>query len=319
MKFIKKLVTGALTCILVSLNVSGSMCVNVNADVSAVYGDLNGDGSVNVMDAIYMKRYALEKSENFSITNWRKSIDVTGSGYFSGDDISVTKRGILNDFSEGEDEKLFFGKEISTFKGIDVSKWQEEIDWNKVKNAGVDFVMIKAGEGTKVEEKFFQNIKGAKEAGIQCGIYWFANARNLDECHIEAAICLETIKEYQLEYPVVYDFEYRTMENENPLKYNRELATEVIFSFLSDIEKAGYYAMAYSNKDFPQRYLYIERITDRFDFWYANYGISVPDTECGIFQYSCKGRIDGINTDVDLDISYKNYKSIMLKNNFNGF
>ena len=283
------------------------------AAVSSVYGDVNGDGEVNIIDSIYMKQNALFGKREFPITNWRAAASLNGTDNIDGNIISINKEQII-----GGSNAFAPVKKLSFYNGIDVSKWQGVIDWNRVRAAGIDFVMIKAGEGTRMESTFLRNITGAKSAGIQCGVYWFANARNIDECKAEARACLDTIKNYQLEYPVVYDFEYRTLNN-NPLSTDRAMCTEVMYTFLEDIEKAGYYPMVYSNKDFPQRYINLQRLTERFDFWYANYSLIEPDVPCGIWQRSCTGRVDGISTDVDLDISYVDYKSVMVLNGVNGY
>lgn len=283
------------------------------AEISEIYGDLNGDGTVNIIDSIYMKRYALGESEDFPVKNWITASDLSGNKEFSHTDISA-----INGYILGTKENIKPGDQIMQFYGIDVSKWQGVIDWKQVKDAGVEFAMIKAGEGLCMEETFLRNIAGAKENGIACGVYWFANARSISECHAEAAACIETIKNYKLEYPVVYDFEYRTVVN-NPLADDRRLATDVIITFLSDIESAGYYPMVYSNIDFSQRYLELDRLTERFDFWFAHYDISAPDKRCNIWQRSCTGRIAGINADVDLDVSYRDYPQIMINNGLNGY
>lgn len=310
----EKIMAGIMTAAFCVCSAFLSEVPRTAAEITTVYGDVNGDGVVNVIDSIYLKQNAIGTNDSFPVTNWRAAVGASGGDRAESVHISMMNSRLL---TPGEHEDS--GKEIKTYSGIDVSKWQGDVDWNRVRAAGIDFVMIKAGEGTSVEPKFLQNITGAKQAGIQCGVYWFANARNIDDCRAEARACIETIKPYQLEYPVVYDFEYRTFVNDNPLQNDREQCTDVIYTFLEEIENAGYYAMMYSNRDFPDRYLNIRKITDRFDFWYANYGIEQPDVSCGIWQRSCTGRVDGIAYDVDLDISYIDYKSIMEKNNLNGF
>ncbi|MBP0978766.1 MAG: hypothetical protein J6P89_11435 [Oscillospiraceae bacterium] len=87
------------------------------------------------------------------------------------------------------------------------------------------------------------------------------------------------------------------------------------------MRNAGYYSMLYSNKNFPVLYLEKKRLTDEFDFWYANYSKSIeePDEVCGIWQRSCTGRIDGIQYDVDLDVSYVDYKTVMETYHLNGY
>jgi len=311
-KRVLKFCTAFFLC-LVSVMGTGTEKVNIRADVSELQGDLNGDGTVNIIDSIYLRQNLLGVSEGYPVTNWKAVSGAVGGNITTGENFSAHKELLI-----GNEEGFSSVKQVPMYNGIDVSKWQGVVDWERVRNAGIDFVMIKAGEGTSVEETFLRNISGAKKAGIKCGVYWFANARNIEECKAEARACLETIKDYKLEYPVVYDFEYRTLTN-NPLENDRELCTEVIYTFLNDIEEAGYYAMLYSNKDFPERYLNIKKLTDRFDFWYANYGIEQPDVSCGMWQRSCTGRVDGIAYDVDLDISYVDYKSVMEKYHLNGY
>lgn len=285
-----------------------------DADVTSVKGDLNGDGIVDVMDRVYMKKYLINDSIDFPVTNWRKAADLNNDSNIDYSDLNL-----LRDFMLECSEERITPEKITKYDGIDVSRWQGDINWEQVKAAGIDFVMIKAGEGTQMESCFLKNITGAKKAGIQCGIYWFANARCVEDAHTEAKACLDVISKYQLEYPVVYDFEYRTLDGNNPLAADRAKCTETINAFLSDIEAAGWYAMVYTNKDFPQRYLNINDITSRFALWYANYSISQPDTQCSMWQYSCKGRVDGIAYDVDLDVSYVDFKSRIVSLGLNGF
>lgn len=289
---------------------------NTSAAVSSVYGDVNGDGIVNVFDTMKIKQNIVESRSDFSVTNWR-----TASGTQGGDVPSAEAIGTINELilTSGKHENS--EKNISPRNGIDVSKWQEEIDWNKVKSAGIDFAMIKAGEGVTVEPAFLRNIQGAKAAGIECGIYWFSSARTVDAVYDEIKACIETISPYQLEFPVAYDFEYRCFYDleKDPMTKDPQLCTDIIYTFLDGMEAAGYYPVLYSNKGFPAQYLYKSQLTDRFDFWYANYSIDEPDEYCGIWQRSCKGRIDGIKTDVDLDVAYADYKSIMEKYHLNGY
>lgn len=209
--------------------------------------------------------------------------------------------------------------------GIDVSKWQGRIDWQRVKDAGIEFVMIKAGEGTEVAKNFYTNIEGAKEAGIYCGIYWFSNAQSYDEAVSEAEACVSVVSQYKLEYPVVCDFEYRSLNN-NPLSGNRSALTDALMGFLGTVQDAGYYSMLYTNNDFSGKYLEINRITELYDIWYAGYSVSQPGMPCGIWQYSETGVVDGIDIDsrpgttkVDLDISYKDYPEIMKALHINGY
>ncbi len=313
MKILKKAVA-ELICIAATFGLFCNCFQKSYADVAVTRGDINGDRNINVIDKLYLKQYIINGSKKSPVTNWRKAMDVNGDGQINAADILMLDKYVLQNNLSTEKPK-----KIDTYDGIDVSRWQGDINWSKVKEAGIDFVMIKAGEGTAMESMFLKNINGAKAAGIQCGIYWFANARCVQDAHVEAQACMNVIKNYKLEYPVVYDFEYRTLDNGNPLANNRALCTETINTFLHDLEAGGYYAMVYTNKDFPQRYLNIDDITSRFALWYANYSISQPDVKCSIWQYSCKGKVDGILYDVDKDISYVDFQSQIISAGLNGF
>lgn len=210
-------------------------------------------------------------------------------------------------------------------RGIDVSKWQGRIDWNKVREDGVEFVIIKAGEGTEVAKNFYANIEGAKEAGLACGVYWFSNAQSYDEAVSEANACLSVVSQYKLEFPVVCDFEYRSLEG-NPLKWDRSGLTDAVMGFLGTVENGGFYSMLYTNKDFSGKYLEIDRITEKYDIWCAGYSVSQPGLPCGIWQYSESGVVNGIDIDsvpgttkVDLDIAYRDFPEIMKALHINGF
>lgn len=314
----KKIITGILaaaTACGISFMPAGSI-PPVSAEISTVYGDINGDGTVNILDTMRLKQNIVSGKKDFAVTNWRAA-----SGQKGGDIPSASAIGHINEMllTVGRHENSDIN--IEPHNGIDVSRWQEVIDWQKVKAAGVEFAMIKAGEGTQTEPTFLRNIKGAKEAGIQCGIYWFNSARTVEDVEAEIQACIETISPYQLEYPVAYDFEYRCFWDleKDPLANDPQLCTDIIYRFLEGIEEAGYYPILYSNKGFPARYLCKSDLTDRFDFWYANYNLTEPDEYCGIWQRSCKGRIDGISADVDLDVSYVDYRTIMKTYHLNGF
>ena len=210
--------------------------------------------------------------------------------------------------------------------GVDISGWQGKVDFDRLRNDGVEFVIIKAGEGTRVSDTFYEYIEGAKAAGLNCGVYWFSKATSYDEAIEEAEACLEVVSDYQLEFPVACDYEYTAINNySNPLRYDKAALTDAILGFLRTIERGGYYSMLYTNTDFSTRYLERSRITEEFDIWCAGYNTSGPGLPCGIWQYSEKGRKDGIDIlknnsgYVDLDIAYKDYPEIMKALHINGF
>lgn len=196
------------------------------------------------------------------------------------------------------------------FKGIDVSVWQGSIDWEKVKGDGVDFAMIREGYGKRnsnqVDKYFHSNVKGAKGAGIHCGVYHYSYALTADDAVEEAKFCLENIKGYSFEYPIAFDIEDSSM-----ISAGKRVLTDICKAFCNEIEKAGYYAVIYCNPNWLNSYLYQDELLSRYDIWFAQWGSKEPSYECGIWQYTDCGRVSGIIGNVDMNISYKDYKSIM--------
>ena len=202
-------------------------------------------------------------------------------------------------------------------KGIDVSKWQEKIQWNKVKASGIDFAIIRAGygkESNQIDPYFHENIKGAQSNGIKCGAYWYSYALSAAEAEQEANLFLSTIKGYKLEYPVVLD-----IEDNSIAKLGKTTCTSIVRAFCNKIEKAGYYATFYTNPNWLKNHLNSDELLNRYDLWLSHWNTDKPSYNCGIWQYSDKGKVDGINGDVDLNYSYKDYESIIKDASLNGF
>lgn len=188
-------------------------------------------------------------------------------------------------------------------KGIDVSEHQGVIDWNKVKDH-VDFVMLRAGYGkNNIDKQFERNIKECNRLGIPVGIYWFSYALNEDMARQEAKYALAAVKDYRLEYPISFDLEYDTLDyaKKNGVNIDKRLATNMVKAFCSEIEAAKYYAMNYTNQDFINNHFYFNEI-ERYCPWYAWYNKELDRSNVGMWQYSDKGTIPGIQgSSVDLD------------------
>ena len=140
-------------------------------------------------------------------------------------------------------------------KGIDVSKWNGNVDWDKVKADGIDYVIIRAGYGnSNVDPYFKSHIEGASKAGLKIGIYWFSYATSVEKAKEEAAKCLETIAPYKnkISYPVFYDFEYASVDYATKMgvKITKDLSSKMANVFLNEIKNAGYINGIYTNKDF---------------------------------------------------------------------
>ena len=204
------------------------------------------------------------------------------------------------------------------FKGIDVSKWNGNINWDKVKSAGINFAIVREGYGKKdprqIDKKFKDNINGAKSVGIHTSVYHYSYADSVEDAINEARFCLENIEGFKLEYPVIID-----VEDKEQLKLNNRQRTDIVKAFCSEIEKHGYYAMFYCNLNWLNNYLYKDELLPKYDLWLAQWNIDKPSCTCGIWQYSSTGKIDGIDGNVDIDISYKNYPEIMKQKGLNGF
>ena len=188
-------------------------------------------------------------------------------------------------------------------KGIDVSEHQGVIDWNKVKDH-VDFAMLRAGYGkNNIDKQFERNIKECNRLGIPVGIYWFSYAYTEDMARQEAKYALAAVKDYRLEYPISFDLEYDTLNyaKKNGVNIDKRLATNMVKAFCSEIEAAKYYAMNYTNQDFINNHFYFNEI-ERYCPWYAWYNKELDRSNVGMWQYSDKGTIPGIQgSSVDLD------------------
>lgn len=192
--------------------------------------------------------------------------------------------------------------------GIDISKHNGTVDWNVVKNAGVDFVILRCGyrgssSGVLVEdEKFRENIKGASAAGLKIGIYFFSQAVNEMEAVEEASLTLSLIKNYKISYPVYIDVEAANGRADGLSASER---TKVITAFCETVRDSGYTAGVYSNKNW-----FTEKMNTgafgNYRIWLAQYTETPTYTgRYDMWQYSSRGTIPGIKGDVDLNISYQ--------------
>ena len=192
-----------------------------------------------------------------------------------------------------------------TARGIDISKHNGKIDFKKVKAAGIDFVMIRAGFGSStVDERFHANIKGAQAHGIKCGVYWFSYAYTPQMARKEAAKCLDTIKGYRLQYPVAFDFEYASVEyaKSEGVHITKEIASQISDEFLSTVAEAGYDVLLYANIDYCNNY-FTDAVKNKYPLWLAAYRDTEPSLGQVIWQHTERGRVDGIRGAVDLNIS----------------
>ena len=207
-------------------------------------------------------------------------------------------------------------------RGIDVSKWQGQIDFNSVKKAGYEFVIIRAGYGREVWQKdpFFEtNYQRAKAAGLHVGAYWFSYATDPEDAKKEAAACMEVIKGKQFDFPIYYDLETDAKSGYFPFSKGKAHCSELVKSFCLTLEKAGYFAGLYISRSPLQTHI-TKDVAERFALWVAEYGAKLNYSgQYGIWQKSRNGRVVGIIGEVDLDEAKINYSEIIKNGGFNGY
>ena len=202
-------------------------------------------------------------------------------------------------------------------KGIDVSKYQGNIDFAAVKRTGVDFVIIRAGYGREIRQKdplFEQNYARAKAAGLNVGAYWYSYADDEADAKREAAACLEAIKGKRFEFPVFFD-----VEESKQFKKGTAFCSQIVKAFCTELEKAGYFAGLYISRYYLQTCIDAET-AKRYALWIAEYGPRLNYSGAyGIWQHSSTGRVVGVIGNVDLDTAVVDYPAIIKKGGFNGY
>lgn len=200
----------------------------------------------------------------------------------------------------------------SSYKGIDVSKWQGTIDWKKVKADGILFAIIRAGYGKNTsnykDKKFEENYKGAKDAGIKVGVYWYSEAETAADATKEAELCLKRIKGKSLDYPVFFDLEGGALSSGDCINKCKNFCNAIHDA------NAGYKVGVYSSasvwrgalKDFSLEYRWIK--------WCAAHtgdiNIKPDSVTYDMWQYSSTGSVAGISGNVDMDFDYNVYPTL---------
>lgn len=203
-------------------------------------------------------------------------------------------------------------------KGIDISYHNGNIDFNKVKESGIKFVIIRASYGFfNLDKKVIDYIKGCESVGLPYGFYHYSYATNLEQAKKEVKGFLNFVKDYNPTYPLIIDMEDADNWKKNNGNPSNQMYINICEYFCNEVEKAGYYAMIYANTDWFTNKLN-SSILDRFDKWLADWRTLPNETiPRGILQFTSTGKVPGINGNVDLNYSYKNYPSIIknMKNN----
>ena len=184
---------------------------------------------------------------------------------------------------------------------IDVSTFQTDVDYNKVKNDGINTVIIRAGYGREIYQKddeFETHYRNAKAAGLKVGAYWYSYAKSVENSKAEAKTCLECIKGKSFDLPVFYDLEDSSQTN-----LGKSTLTKMAEAFCEDIKKAGYNAGIYANLNWFENYLNYNYLKENYFIWLAQYN-TTAELDCDIWQNSSTGKINGVNGNCDTNIIY---------------
>ena len=200
--------------------------------------------------------------------------------------------------------------------GIDVSYHQGDIDWEAVKADGVDFAMLRVGYRgyesgmINIDERFHEYARGALDAGLDVGVYFYSQAINPEEAYEEANAVLEEIKDYEVMYPVVFDWELVGEESSRTNDVAAETLNECAAVFCNTIARGGHIPMIYSVKRMALMKLDMSRLSG-FDFWLAEYR-EEPEYpyEFKMWQYASDGKVSGIEGEVDLNMSFIDYSEV---------
>ncbi len=263
----------------------------------------NGDGTMTILRDLYPEHVVMLDSGQYYFLPLQE--DLAMNTYID-ENFIAEENGMVSYQEDGE---------VLTRKGIDVSKYQGEIDWEAVKNDGIDYAIIRVGirgysEGGILEDEFFrQNMEGAIANGIPVGVYFFTQAVNEAEALEEADFVIGMLQGYELTYPVYLDIEDVKKESCRTNGLTVEERTNNAKVFLERIREAGYEPGLYGNmKSFL---LMVDLASlEQYDKWFAGYTLPIYyPYEYKMLQYSEKGKVAGVPAAVDINICFKDYEN----------
>ena len=218
-------------------------------------------------------------------------------------------------------------------KGIDVSRWNHQIDtasgeylpldWAAIKAQGVDFVILKAGSTKSgIEPTFLMDYEGARAAGLEIGVYYYTYATTIEGIRADAEALLGYLEGKKFEYPIYLDLEDASLE-----ALGKNYLSDMCEAFMVTLQENGYYAALYSNHNWLTYILDSAKMFSLYDVWYARYPLTDKPTwneekygkQLGMWQYSESGTLDGFSCPFDMNYAYKDYSEIMKKWGLNGF
>lgn len=197
--------------------------------------------------------------------------------------------------------------ETGSIKGIDVSQWQGYIDWQAVKNDGIQFAFVRAGHGDHTLDTCFQqNMVNANAAGIPVGVYFYSTAQNEAQAVQDAQFVIRSMKGYLVSYPVVID-----LEDSSQAHLSKQQIGRIAKAYCDEIRAAGYTPMVYCNENWYRNMIDVSMVSD-VEMWVARWGNTYSsDIPRDIWQSCSTGRVAGINGNVDIDFGYLDYTKII--------
>lgn len=259
----------------------------------------DGQSTLETLRPLYPDDVVLVSGGKYHFVPIRR--DLAQHGYLQ-ENLQVLENGRFQYMENGQ---------VVSHMGIDVSKYQGKIDWEKVAADGVEFVFLRLGlrgyeSGKLVEDETFQaNIQGALAHGIKVGVYFFSQAITVEEAIEEANFVLERIAPYKIECPVVFDVEKVNSSTARMNQLTPQQRTDVTIAFLDTIQAAGYKPMFYHNMETALLLLELDRL-EGYERWFAYYGEELYYPYAyGVWQYTEKGRVNGIGGEVDMNIAFK--------------
>ena len=196
--------------------------------------------------------------------------------------------------------------------GIDVSKYQSNIDWNKVKKAGVNFVIIRIGyrgygaSGTLVLDPMFEeHFTNVKNAGLKVGVYFFSQATTEEEAKEEAFACAYVLNGRKLDYPIFFDTEASGASNGSGRAdgLGMEDRTKCAIAFCEEVKAQGYKPGVYASTLWYRKRVNLNSLK-KYTIWNAHYGVASSPIDCALWQGTCTARLPGYKGDMDVNISY---------------
>lgn len=190
---------------------------------------------------------------------------------------------------------------MSKITCVDISEFQQGINFNKMKSDGIKAVIIRAGYGRESSQKdsmFESHYKNAKSENMMIGVYWYSYADSVGDAEKEAKACLECINNKSLDMPIYYD-----LEDNSQTKLGKAKLTEIAERFCETIKKSNYRAGVYANLNWFNNYLDYDKLKKKYSIWLAQYN-SVNELNCDIWQNSSTGKINGYGGNIDTNVIF---------------